>query len=188
LEKTNESLRAEITRLERTEKELDTRIQERTAELARANETLLAETSERIRDEERLRESEERYRAMVDALPVLVWQSGPDNLCTYFNKGWLEFTGRTMEQELGNGWTEGVHPNDFQRCLNSYVSAFDRREPFLIEYRLRHRSGEYRWILDRGVPHFSSNGTFLGYIGGAIDTHCLPSRRYGKARSTYARA
>ena len=173
LEKTNESLRAEITRLERTEKELDTRIQERTAELARANETLLAETSERIRDEERLRESEERYRAMVDALPVLVWQSGPDKLCTYFNKGWLEFTGRTMEQELGNGWTEGVHPNDFQRCLNSYVSAFDRREPFLIEYRLRHRSGEYRWILDRGVPHFSSNGTFLGYIGGAIDTHLL---------------
>ena len=182
-EKTNESLRAEIIRLERTEKELDTRIQERTAELARANETLLAETSELIRDEDRLRQSEERHRAMVDALPVLIWQSGPDKLCTYFNKGWLEFTGRTMDQELGNGWTEGVHPNDFQRCLNSYVSAFDRREPFLIEYRLRHRSGEYRWILDRGVPHFSSNGTFPGYIGGAVDTHAQKLAEQGLRES-----
>jgi PAS domain S-box-containing protein len=171
LNKVNESLRDEITRLKRTHKELEPRIQERTAELARANEALLAAAAERARAEETIYQSEQRYRSMADALPVLVWQSGPDKLCTYFNKRWLEFTGRTMEQELGNGWAENVHPSDFQRCLDSYVSAFDRRELFSIEYRLRHRSGGYRWVLDRGVPQFSSDGTFLGYIGGAIDTH-----------------
>jgi two-component system sensor histidine kinase UhpB len=121
--------------------------------------------------DEVLRESREGYRTMTDTLPVLVWQSGTDKLCTYFNKGWLEFTGRTMEQELGNGWTEAVHPDDLRRCLDIYISAFDRREAFVIEYRLRHRSGEYRWILDRGAPQFSADGTFLGYVGGAVDTH-----------------
>ena len=171
LNKVNESLQDEIARLKRTQKELETQIQERTAELAGADEALLAAAAERAGVEETVRRSEERHRTMADALPVLVWQSGPDKLCTYFNKGWLEFTGRTMEQELGNGWAEGAHPDDFQRCLDSYFSAFNRREPFVIEYRLRHRSGEYRWILDRGVPQFSSDGTFLGYIGGAVDTH-----------------
>jgi PAS domain S-box-containing protein len=127
-------------------------------------------TKEKPADEV-LRESQEGYRTMTDALPVLVWQSGTDKLCTYFNKGWLEFTGRTMEQELGNGWTEAVHPDDLRRCLDTYISAFDRRERFVLEYRLRHRSGEYRWILDRGAPQFSADGTFLGYVGGAVDTH-----------------
>jgi len=121
--------------------------------------------------DEILRESPEGYRTMTDALPVLVWQSGIDKLCTYFNKGWLEFTGRTMEQELGNGWAEGVHPEDLRQCLEIYASAFERREPFVMEYRLRHRCGEYRWILDRGAPLYSSPGTFLGYIGGCIDIH-----------------
>jgi len=111
------------------------------------------------------------FDTLFDALPVLVWQSGTDKLCIYFNKGWLEFTGRTMEQEIGNGCTEAVHPDDLRRYLDTYISAFDRREPFVREYRLRHRSGEYRWILDRGAPQFSAGGTFLGYIGGAVDTH-----------------
>jgi PAS domain S-box-containing protein len=171
VEKANESLRDEITKLKRIEKELNTRLQGRTDELACANETLLAETSERAWTEESLGDSEKRYRVMADATPVLIWQSGPDKLCTYFNKGWLEFTGRTIEQELGNGWTEGLHPGDLQHGLDSYTMAFDRREPFAIEYRLRHRSGEYRWILDRGAPQFRSDGAFLGYIGGAVDTH-----------------
>jgi PAS domain S-box-containing protein len=171
LNKVNESLREEITKLKSKVGELETRVQERTAELARVNEALLAAAAEPARTEETIRRNDERYRSMTDALPVLVWQSGPDKLCTYFNKGWLEFTGRTMEQELGNGWAEGVHPDDYQRCLDSYVSAFNRREPFSIEYRLRHRSGEYRRVLDRGGPQLSSDGNFLGYIGGAIDTH-----------------
>ena len=111
------------------------------------------------------------FDALFDALPVLVWRSGTDKLCTYFNKGWLEFTGRTTEQEVANGWTEAVHPDDLRRCLDIYTSAFDRREPFVLEYRLRHRSGEYRWILNHGAPQFSSDRTFLGYIGGAVDTH-----------------
>jgi len=157
LKKVNESLREEITKLKRRVEELEVRVPEQTAERAQAEDTR--------------RRRDDWYGTLADALPILVWQSGPDKLCTNFSKGWLEFTGRTMDQELGNGWTEGVHPDDFQRCLDSYVSAFDRREPFLLEYRLRHRSGEYWWILDRGVPRFSSDGTFLGYVGGAVDTH-----------------
>ncbi|MBI4525411.1 MAG: PAS domain S-box protein [Deltaproteobacteria bacterium] len=139
--------------------------------MAKPKGALVDGAAERERAGETLRRSQERYRTMADALPVLVWQSGTDKLCTYFNRGWLEFTGRTMEQELGNGWVEGIHPDDLRRCLDTYNSAFDRREPFVVEYRLRHRSGEYRWILDRGAPQFSSDGTFLGYIGGAVDTH-----------------
>jgi PAS domain S-box-containing protein len=127
--------------------------------------------TEHKRAEAALYESESRFRTMTDATPIMVWQSGADKRCDYFNKGWLEFTGRTMEQELGNGWTEGLHPDDLQPSLDAYLSAFDRREPFSLEYRLRHRSGEHRWILDRGVPRFGPDGAFLGYIGGCIDIH-----------------
>ncbi|HEY7163268.1 MAG TPA: PAS domain S-box protein, partial [Candidatus Binatia bacterium] len=111
------------------------------------------------------------FDAILDVLPVLVWQSGTDKLCTYFNKRWLEFTGRSLEQELGNGWTESVHSEDLPRVLEIYGSAFDRREAFLIEYRLRHHSGEYRRVLDEAAPQFTSDGTFLGYIGGCTDIH-----------------
>ncbi len=118
--------------------------------------------------EEAMRESELRYRTLANSGPGLVWTSGLDKKCDYFNQTWLTFTGRRLEQELGNGWTEGVHPDDFARCVATYTTAFERRERFSMDYRLRHHSGEYRWIQDDGSPRFDSQGEFLGYIG-----HCL---------------
>ena len=119
--------------------------------------------------EEALQESEVRFRTMANTAPVMIWMSHTDTLCTFFNKSWLDFTGRTLEQELGNGWTAGVHPEDFDHCLKTYVDSFEARREFSMDYRLRRSDGKYRWILDIGVPRFSSNGTFLGYIGSAID-------------------
>src|SRR5216117_1646732 len=118
--------------------------------------------------EEQLRESEARFRAMADSAPVLIWMSGPDKLCSFFNKGWLDFTGRTMEQELGKGWIEGVHADDLDHYLEVYGNSFDARQPFTVEYRLRRDDGEYRWVLDNGTPRFGSDGAFLGYIGSCI--------------------
>jgi PAS domain S-box-containing protein len=120
--------------------------------------------------------SEERHRALVehaddivaDAAPVLIWMSGVDKLCTWFNKPWLDFVGRTMERELGNGWSENVHSDDFERCLKTYVEAFDARQPFSMEYRLRRHDGEYRWVLDYGIPRQPA-GKFAGYIGSCVD-------------------
>jgi PAS domain S-box-containing protein len=123
----------------------------------------------RKRAELALRESEARFRLMTDAAPVMVWMSGPDKLCTFFNKNWLDFTGRPMQCELGEGWSEGVHPDDLQRCLSTYVRAFDVRQAFRMEYRLRRFDGEYRWILDTGVPMLQSDGAFEGYIGSCVD-------------------
>lgn len=116
-----------------------------------------------------LEETEQRFRATADAAPVMIWMAGTDKLCTYFNRGWLAFTGRTARQELGNGWTEGVHPEDFDRCIRFYNDAFDARRDFTMEYRLRRHDGEYRWVLDSGAPRVETDGTFLGYIGSAFD-------------------
>jgi PAS domain S-box-containing protein len=124
---------------------------------------------ERKQQQAALRESEERFRLMADTAPTLVWMSGIDKLCTFFNRGWLDFTGRSMEQELGNGWADGVHPDDLDRCLRIYTTAFDARAKFEMEYRLRRNDGEYRWIVDYGVPRFGTNGVFCGYIGSCID-------------------
>jgi PAS domain S-box-containing protein len=116
-----------------------------------------------------MREGEERFRLVADAAPVLIWMSGPDKLCNYFNQPWLEFTGRPIELELGNGWAEGVHPEDLERCLDTYTKAFDGRESFKMEYRLRRHDREYRWVLDTAVPRFNRDGSFAGYIGSCID-------------------
>jgi PAS domain S-box-containing protein len=115
------------------------------------------------------RESEHRFRLVANTAPVMIWMSGTDKLCDYFNDPWLEFTGRALEAELGNGWAEGVHPDDLKRCLATYVESFDRREAFQMQYRLRRHDGEYRWIFDTGVPRFDEAGFFSGYIGSCID-------------------
>jgi PAS domain S-box-containing protein len=130
---------------------------------------LLTIQVKRRRAEHALRESEERFRLLADGAPVMVWMSGADKLCTDFNRPWLAFTGRTIEQERGNGWTHGVHADDLTACLDSYHRAFDRRESFRIEYRLRRHDGEYRWILDSGLPRYDAHGTFAGYIGSCLD-------------------
>jgi PAS domain S-box-containing protein len=123
----------------------------------------------RKRMEEALRESEARFRLVADSAPVMIWMSGTDKLCNYFNKPWLDFTGRSVDQELGNGWAEGVDPEDLPRCLATYTQSFDRRESFRMEYRLRRHDGEYRWVSDIGVPRFNPDGSFAGYIGSCTD-------------------
>ena len=116
-----------------------------------------------------LREAENRYRTLADSGQALIWTSGTDKLCNDFNSVWLTFTGRTLAQEVGNGWLEGVHPDDFQHCLDTYVKAFDRRERFSMDYRLRHQDGSYRWLQDDGCPRYDSAGAFIGYIGYCLD-------------------
>ena len=124
---------------------------------------------ERVTGATELGESESRFRNVADAAPVLLWMAGVDKLCTFFNKPWLEFTGRSIEQELGNGWAEGVHPNDLEKCLKVYTEAFDARQPFVMQYRLRRNDGEYRWLSDQGVARHDAQGGFAGYIGSCVD-------------------
>ncbi|MBV6459804.1 MAG: Sensor histidine kinase RcsC [Fimbriimonadaceae bacterium] len=130
---------------------------------------LVRDVTIRKQAEGALRASEERFRTMADAAPVLIWMSGPDKLCTWFNKVWLDFVGRSMDEELGNGWAENVHPEDFDQCLETYSRSFDAREPFSMEYRLKRHDGEYRWLLDHGIPRYSVEGEFAGYIGSCLD-------------------
>jgi PAS domain S-box-containing protein len=109
------------------------------------------------------------YRLLAEHSPVMIWRSGVDATCDYFNDRWLAFTGRSMAQEMGNGWTEGVHPDDLERSMACYLESFRRREPFEMEYRLRRNDGVYRWILDRGVPFTDEADTFAGFIGSCVD-------------------
>lgn len=111
----------------------------------------------------------EEYRQLVEQSPILIWRSNLTLACDYFNDRWLAFTGRTMAQEFGNGWAEGIHPEDFNRCLEIYQSAFAQRVVFQMEYRLKRHDGVYRWILDRGTPFNDPRGGFAGYIGSCID-------------------
>lgn len=125
--------------------------------------------SEHKRIEQALRENEERFRSMADVAPVMIWISGVDKLCTWFNQSWLNFVGRPLERELGSGWTENIHLDDFDRCLQTYNTAFDSRQPFSMVYRLKRWDGEYRWLLDNGVPSYGSSNEFTGYMGSCID-------------------
>jgi PAS domain S-box-containing protein len=128
-----------------------------------------SDITERVAAEQALRESEDRFSNMADTAPLMIWISGEDKGCTYLNKQWLDFTGRSMESQLGDGWAKGIHPEDFNRCLETYYTAFDKRTTFEMDYRLRRHDGEYRWIYDTGTPRFSPEGLFLGYIGTCLD-------------------
>jgi PAS domain S-box-containing protein len=112
-----------------------------------------------------------RFCEVMDAAPVMIWVSGQDKRCVWFNRQWLNFTGRSMEQELGHGWTEGVHREDLDRCMETYIGHFDARKDFRIQYRLRRSDGAYRWIDDTGIPRYARAGNFLGYIGSCVDIH-----------------
>ena len=134
-----------------------------------ANYAIYRDITERKRVEERLLESEVRFQAIADTAPVMIWTTGTDGLCDYFSKPWLDFTGRTLQQEVGMGWTEGVHPEDLQGCLDHFLPAFHARIPFRMEYRLRRVDGEYRWVDESGIPRYTPGGEFAGYIGCNID-------------------
>jgi PAS domain S-box-containing protein len=128
-----------------------------------------SDVTDQKRAEAILRDSEERFRVVANTVPVMIWMSGIDKLCIYVNTTWLEFTGRSYQEEIGNGWAAGIHPEDWEASLDNYNIKFDRREPFRIEYRFRRYDGEYRWIVDSGVPRFDEDGSFLGYTGSALD-------------------
>jgi PAS domain S-box-containing protein len=131
---------------------------------------LVATSIEQRQGAERaLRESESRFRAMANAAPVLLWMTDPDRKSEFFNQGWLDFTGRSLEEETADGWIGGIHQDDLEHCARVFHSACDARQPFELEYRLHHRSGEYRWIMDIGVPRYAPSGEFVGYIGSAVD-------------------
>jgi PAS domain S-box-containing protein len=129
----------------------------------------IRDVSERHQTELRMEETETRFRIMADSAPVMLWMAGLDAECDFFNQGWLRFTGRALADELGTRWAEGVHPEDFQRCMDVYFESFNQRRPFRMEYRLRRADGEYRWILDQGTPRYDHEGRFAGYIGSCID-------------------
>ena len=129
------------------------------------------------------RESENRFSLIANSAPVLIWMSGPDKLGTFFNKPWLDFTGRTLEQELGNGWADSIHPEDRSTCLQTCGDSFEARQPFTVDFRLRRHDGEYRWVSDHAVPRFDSGGNFLGYIGSCTD---VTDRRESEERARRA--
>jgi two-component system sensor kinase FixL len=123
----------------------------------------------RRRAERSLTESEQRFQNAADAAPVLMWMAGPDKRAMFFNKAWLNFTGRTMEQELGDGWADDVHKDDLENTMRRYQTAFDAREPFVIQNRLRRHDGEFRWMTASGAPRYDGQHNFLGYVGASID-------------------
>jgi PAS domain S-box-containing protein len=131
--------------------------------------SIVRDITERQRAEQALLESEKRFRLVANTAPVMIWTSGPDKLCDYFNQTWLDFTGRSFVAELGNGWMHGVYDEDKTACVETYTKAFDAQQPFEMQYRLRRHDGAYRWMFDAGVPRFSENGLFAGYIGSCID-------------------
>jgi len=123
---------------------------------------------------------EEQFKLMANSAPIPLWVSGLDNKCSFFNKAWLNFTGRKLEKESGDGWTAGVHPDDLENCKKIYEGAFAKQKKFKMEYRLRRKDGQYRWVQDSGIPHFSKEKEFLGFIGTCVDIHELKEIEYSK--------
>lgn len=146
-------------------------LKERIQELETENQTLKKGLVE-------IHQAKELYLKIFENFPALIWRSRLDMLCDYFNKTWLEFTGRTMDQEFGNGWAEGVHPDDFDQCLKTYVEAFEKREAFVMVYRMKNKLGEYAWIRDFGRPFYDLDNTFLGYIGSCYDITVLKNNEF----------
>lgn len=140
-------------------------------EMVKLLEDLKAENKARKKTEAALLESEIHFRTLADSGLALIWTTGVDRRCDYFNQPWLNFTGRELSQELGFGWLDGVHPDDVKKCTEIYMDAFDHRVKFSMEYRIRHVSGDYRWIQDVGSPRYDSKGCFIGYIGHCLDVN-----------------
>jgi len=130
----------------------------------------VTDISHQVRAKKLVAEREAWFRNMADYSPVMIWVAGIDQACTYFNNTWLRFTGREIEDELGSGWASGVHSNDVEQCLSIFNNAFDARQPFVMEYRLRRYDGQYRWIQDAGKPTYIDE-TFSGFIGSCSDIH-----------------
>jgi PAS domain S-box-containing protein len=131
---------------------------------------VMRDVKEQERVAQDLHESEQRFRLVANTAPVMIWMSSTDKMRNYFNQRWLDFTGRPLEAELGNGWTENIHSDDLDAFLHAYSDAFEKREPFDLEYRIRRHGGQYRWLNDRGMPRFNPDGSFAGYIGSCYDT------------------
>jgi PAS domain S-box-containing protein len=112
---------------------------------------------------------ERRFRLLADSAPVMIWMSGADARCMYFNRAWLEFRGRALEQECGNGWTDGIHPDDRDLCLETYLKAFTARQPFRMQFRMQRHDGEFCWLENAGVPRSDETGAFAGFMGSAVD-------------------
>jgi PAS domain S-box-containing protein len=144
----------------------------------------LAETEAELNYEKRKQaSSERRFRELLDASPVMVWMSGTDAMCTFFNRSWLGFRGRVLEEELGNGWTEGLHPDDRDLCLETYLKAFTARKHFRVQYRMQRAGGEYRWIETSGSP-LIEDMVFVGFMGTALDVSDRRSRMYTPDRES----
>ncbi len=132
----------------------------------------LTEVERELQRQMRLQQmSEARFYLLADAAPLMIWMSGPDAMCTYFNRAWLEFRGRDLTEEKGNGWADGLHPDDRAYCIENQMRAFAAREPFRIQYRLQRAGGDYRWLEDTGIPRFDIDGAFVGFMGAAVDVN-----------------
>lgn len=136
---------------------------------SRTIQIIIHDITEQRRLQLELEGSEARFRLLGDSAPIMLWIAGRDARCTSFNKRWLEFTGRSMDLEIGDGWVEGIHPEDLQHCMDTYLTAFVHKLAFRMEYRLRRSDGQYRWLLDTGLPRYQPDGDFAGFIGSCID-------------------
>lgn len=137
--------------------------------LQKENDALRIENAQLKKDKIEIDKAKQLYIGILESFPALIWRANTEKSCDYFNRMWLDFTGKTMEEEYGNGWTKSVHPDDLDKCIEIYTTHFDKRDFFSMEYRLRNSNGDYRWILDYGRPFYDVDGTFLGYIGSCYD-------------------